>query len=448
MGARRVRSHFPSLEFLLVSASPSAATAHMLSISRSGLNSFQQRAAAERQRAFFALPSHHQAAMMAQPVDILERFRQLDAAIETNYTLALDIFHTGLDWAGIGQLSECIRPNGQSRVKMDKHTKLPTVPGLDTAAKASDYHKALTVVRSYYREWSEGGAVEREICFEPLLNYLDAHFSSIATHERHKLKVLNPGCGLGRFVFELALHGYSAEGCEVSYHMVIGAMHAMNTMKEKDEYRLYPFAFSGSNHRSPENRFRSVMVPDVCVRDINELAERSEVLPTDRLGIASGDFSTVYKKPEYKEEYDAIAMVYFLDTASNPLTYIEAALHCLKPGGIWLNLGPLKWHFEPYGDAAPSDPPQHPEATAGTEQDYGVAGPGGVELTEKDILQLLVVHGFELLHYESPDKRPSGYIHDRNSMETNVYLSSFWVARKKLTEDESTTMTMKSDKME
>jgi SAM-dependent methyltransferase len=417
-------------------------------MSRSGLNRFQQRAADERQRAFFALPSNHQAVMMSQPIDILERFRQLDAAIETNYTLALEIFHTGLDWAGIGQLSGYVRPADKSRVKMDKHTKLPLVPGLRTAAKASDYHKALTVVRSYYREWSEGGAAERGICFEPLLHYLDAHFSSVTAQERHKIKVLNPGCGLGRFVFELSRRGYSAEGCELSYHMVIGAMHAMNSMKEKDEYRLYPFAFSGSNHQSPENRFRSVKVPDVCVRDINELLEQSGGAPPGPLGIASGDFSVVYKKPEHKEEYDAIAMVYFLDTASNPLAYIEAAFHCLKPGGIWLNLGPLKWHFEHYGDAAPSDsPPKVPEATAGTELDYGVAGPGGVELTEKDILQLLVVYGFELLHYESPDKRPSGYIHDRNSMETNVYYSSFWVARKKWIRDENATTTVMSEEM-
>ncbi len=35
-----------------------------------------------------------------------------------------------------------------------------------------------------------------------------------------------------------------------------------------------------------------------------------------------------------------------LDTAPNIIRYIEAIKNCLQPGGLFVNVGPLLWHFE------------------------------------------------------------------------------------------------------
>lgn len=35
-----------------------------------------------------------------------------------------------------------------------------------------------------------------------------------------------------------------------------------------------------------------------------------------------------------------------LDTAPNIIRYIEAIKNCLRPGGLFVNVGPLLWHFE------------------------------------------------------------------------------------------------------
>jgi carnosine N-methyltransferase len=35
----------------------------------------------------------------------------------------------------------------------------------------------------------------------------------------------------------------------------------------------------------------------------------------------------------------------FLDTTKNVLDYIKLIWKILKPGGIWINLGPLMYHF-------------------------------------------------------------------------------------------------------
>jgi carnosine N-methyltransferase len=36
---------------------------------------------------------------------------------------------------------------------------------------------------------------------------------------------------------------------------------------------------------------------------------------------------------------------FFLDTAHNVLEYIETIHQILRPGGLWVNLGPLLYHY-------------------------------------------------------------------------------------------------------
>lgn len=43
--------------------------------------------------------------------------------------------------------------------------------------------------------------------------------------------------------------------------------------------------------------------------------------------------------------FDAVACCFFLDTAHNVLEYLEVIWHCLRPGGYFVNLGPLLYHW-------------------------------------------------------------------------------------------------------
>jgi hypothetical protein len=40
-----------------------------------------------------------------------------------------------------------------------------------------------------------------------------------------------------------------------------------------------------------------------------------------------------------------VATCFFLDTANNVLEYVETIHEILKPGGVWINLGPLLYHY-------------------------------------------------------------------------------------------------------
>lgn len=43
--------------------------------------------------------------------------------------------------------------------------------------------------------------------------------------------------------------------------------------------------------------------------------------------------------------WDCVATCFFIDCANNVVQFIETIYKILKPGGIWINLGPLLYHF-------------------------------------------------------------------------------------------------------
>lgn len=49
----------------------------------------------------------------------------------------------------------------------------------------------------------------------------------------------------------------------------------------------------------------------------------------------------------YTEEdhWDCLATCFFIDCANNIVQFIETIYKILKPGGTWINLGPLLYHF-------------------------------------------------------------------------------------------------------
>lgn len=46
------------------------------------------------------------------------------------------------------------------------------------------------------------------------------------------------------------------------------------------------------------------------------------------------------------DDWDCVATCFFIDTAHNIIEYVERLWKILKPGGVWINFGPLLYHFE------------------------------------------------------------------------------------------------------
>ena len=140
--------------------------------------------------------------------------------------------------------------------------------------------------------------------------------------------------------------------------------------------------------------------------------------------MSAADFIVLYGSSDQAESFEAVATVFFIDTAPNLIRYIETIRNCLKPGGCWINIGPLLWHFD---DRAPPDPSE--PRTHGQKDLEGIAEPGSFELTDDEVVMLIERHGFRIEKREVITAMV-GYIQDPESMLQNLYRTSHWVAFK------------------
>ena len=337
--------------------------------------------------------------LAAPPFNFLETLNKTDDAIDANAELAQAIVESGLHsfdmtaipqaWAGV--------------------------------AKHSDIDKARSTIRQFYRDWTVAGAVERDACYGPVMRAME---NERRRRGEQQLRVLIPGAGLGRLVFELCLGGYVAEGNEISYHQLLASQYILNDCPKVDRHTIFPWVHTFSNHRVRSNHLRSYPVPDV--HPATALRDRGPNAPGS-MSMCAADFLCGYGDEEHAGAYDAVASVFFLDTAPNLVRYLEVIKHCLRPGGVLINVGPLLWHFE---NNAPGNHGQDDDGDG--EHDYnnssGIADPGSFELADDEVMALLEKLGFQVEWKQDGVDTP--YIQDRDSMLQTVYKSSVWVARK------------------
>ncbi|KAL3482025.1 N2227-like protein-domain-containing protein [Aspergillus californicus] len=360
-----------------------------------------------RRQSFYALPSAHWQLLSEPPFSILDVFNKVDDAIDVNADIADAIISSGLTAFGL--------PNNPD----------PEDPRLNWhgTATASDVSKAHSTIRQFYRDWSSEGQPEREACYAPVLRALDEEFPDRRDREEG-VKVLVPGAGLGRSVFEICRAGFNAEGNEISYHQLLASSWVLNHTNGAKRHGLYPFALHFSNILSRDHQLHKIKIPDVHPGATMLEAQSDEKTPFGSMSMSAADFVVLYSSPEQKDEFDAVATVFFIDTAPNIIRYIEAIRNCLKPDGIWINNGPLLWHFEDGQQRS-----QHRPSEDG--QNKGIGEPGSVELTEEELFNLIERLGFKIEKVQLVHERAeSGYIQDPNSMLQPLYRPSHWVARK------------------
>jgi carnosine N-methyltransferase len=363
-----------------------------------------------RRLSFYALPAAQIDVLSSPPFNLIETFQAVDLAIDSNASIAEAILES--------------RP-AHSGVDIDDESWHGT-------ARPSDLDKARSTIRQLYRDWSVEGLPERHAAFAPILAALAHHFT-VPASQRCQKRVLIPGAGLGRLVFDVCAAGYTVEGNEISYHQLLASNYILNCIGQAGKHKLYPWALNFSNHVTRSAQLQSVTIPDINPVTTLEQAQAeiaSEIHYSHRMSMTSGDFCVVYRQPEHHEVFDAVATCFFIDTAPNLINYIETIKTCLKPGGIWINLGPLLWHFE--SAPTPGERERQRGKTAsrghGHHGHNGIGEPGSFELSNDEVLALVQQYGFVML--EQKQASPTGYVADPASMLLNVYRPVFWVAKK------------------
>lgn len=368
------------------------------------------------------------------PFSVLDSLNQLDDLVDKNSELAEAIFMAGFK----GFIAPTIDSDWVASIVPEKYSRDEyriysiVMDHLKVQTTQNDMDKARSCINQFYRDWSAEGKTEREKCFSPVMKTLEAEYQELqhkrASFHKSNLKVLVPGAGLGRLVFDICQAGFSVEGNEISYHELMASSLILNHTEKAGQFKIAPFALSCSNHLSRTDQFQTFAVPDIHPGTALAIEQASKVPANERMSMSTGDFCVLYSSPEYKDVFDAVATVFFVDTAPNIIRYIEAVRNCLKPGGLWINLGPLLWHQAPRGSSNNSDNDEK-QNDAHT-HDAGIGDPGSVELTNDEVLALVKHLGFEIVREESGTLE-IGYISNPKSMLQNLYRPVFWVARKK-----------------
>ncbi|CAM9119351.1 unnamed protein product [Discosporangium mesarthrocarpum] len=218
-------------------------------------------------------------------------------------------------------------------------------PGEADATRTSSRQvdKVTSTLHQLVREWSEEGQEERNQSYLPILQELERRLP-VNSANWGKLKVLVPGAGLGRLPLEIVSRGYETQGKtgnEFSYFMLFASKFLLNGIDEAKSFLLSPFVNNQCNHLCVGDMLRSIQVPDVNASAVLAL-QGGGVCPAD-FSMTAGEWLEVYA--DQKDAWDAIVTCFFLDTAPVVMEYIEAIARLLKPGGVWINLGPLLYHW-------------------------------------------------------------------------------------------------------
>jgi carnosine N-methyltransferase len=118
--------------------------------------------------------------------------------------------------------------------------------------------------------------------------------------------------------------------------------------------------------------------------------------------MVAGEFIDVYSKQI--SSWDCVVTCFFLDTAHNVMEYLECISKILKKGGLWVNIGPLLYHY--------SEQPDEVQ----------------IELPWSEIEKLIPKFGFKFR--KQPEFRECVYTSDQESMMLMKYQCVYFSAVK------------------
>lgn len=96
-----------------------------------------------------------------------------------------------------------------------------------TRVRPFDIEKVQVILKQIMRDWSDDGQDERQQCYQPIIDEVTNYFQPV-NPDLGKFKVLVPGAGLARLMYELACKGFYCEGNEFSFFMLITSNFILN----------------------------------------------------------------------------------------------------------------------------------------------------------------------------------------------------------------------------
>uniref|UniRef100_A0A1B6CSN0 carnosine N-methyltransferase n=1 Tax=Clastoptera arizonana TaxID=38151 RepID=A0A1B6CSN0_9HEMI len=266
------------------------------------------------------------------------------------------------------------------------------IDGKKLIPELTDIEKVQSTLKQLAREWSSTGLKERSRCHEPIIDAIIENFPT-DKYDPVNVKILVPGAGLGRLAYEIVKRGYSCEGNEFSLFMLFTSNFVLNKCRGTNIHHIYPWIHQFDNNLTSNDQMTKVSFPDVSPLDAGTTRARFTMI--------AGDFLEIYTEGN---QWDCVATCFFIDCAANIVTFVESIYNILKPGGIWINLGPLLYHFN------------------------NNTQPESIEISYEDLKEVIISLGFHFQKEQIGIK--AKYAQKPNSMLVQKYQSVFFVCRK------------------
>ncbi|KAJ8111501.1 hypothetical protein OPT61_g5919 [Boeremia exigua] len=282
-----------------------------------GFSKYRERNMVEldKWRTMYASVGKAQKKTLAKVVNYKKKLNDIEEMIYTDEVLVKAIIANAIAFYGI-------EPK-----ELDAYIK-----EAEAAGRVADRISPFQTLKHFVRDWADEGSKERADAFPCLLNTLtNLKPSSPAAPP---LNILLPGSGVGRLGTEVAnLGGFEVTLNEWSMYMNIGYRFLFAPgVSAATPATMHPFIDGLSHHATTTDLLRAVTFPNSA--------------PNPDVLLVEGDFNTAFHTRE--GHFDVIVTHFFIDTARNLMTYFDTIHRLLKPGGKWVNLGPLLYGTGPF----------------------------------------------------------------------------------------------------
>ena len=109
-------------------------------------------------------------------------------------------------------------------------------------------------------------------------------------------------------------------------------------------FKISPFLNETRNVAGALNPAREIRIPDCDVMQMI-LQQRKNLPYNPDFSMVAGDFVAIYSDPKNHEAWDACVSCFFIDTAPSIIEYFLVIHKMLIPGGVFINFGPLLYHW-------------------------------------------------------------------------------------------------------
>ena len=269
-----------------------------------------------------------------------------------------------------------------------KNSNLKTRPG--------EISKLRSTLKLFIRDWTIEGKKERDLVYNPIIEEIKKYFLNNNIENNKNKKILVPGAGLCRLAYEIAKLGFNIDTIEVSYYMIICTDFIFNSNNYINKYKIQPLIHSFNCLKYENSPFQIFNFPD---ENISEIMKNKNF---GKINNIPGDFIQTYRNQF--NCYDGVVTSFFIDTANNIIEFIEIIYNILNKNGVWINVGPLLYHF------------------------HEIQNEVSIELSWEELRKIIIKFGFEIKYEKIID---STYSSCEESLKTTIYSCIFFTAIKK-----------------